>query len=129
FYRTNSQSRSLEEALLRRRIPYTIYGSLEFYERLEIKDLLAYLRLMSNPADDVSFLRIYNVPTRGLGDKALETLQKFATLQGVSLWKAAAAASMSPRRSTKSAPPSKRAGSSNIGSAIPSASAPKRVRE
>lgn len=89
FYRTNSQSRSLEEALLRRRIPYTLYGSLEFYERLEIKDLLAYLRLFVNPQDDVSFLRIYNVPTRGLGDKSLEVLQTFATQQGVSLWKAA----------------------------------------
>ena len=89
FYRTNSQSRSLEEALLRRRIPYTIYGSLEFYERLEIKDLLAYLRLFVNPSDDVSFLRIYNVPTRGLGDKALEVLQAFASQERVSLWKAA----------------------------------------
>ncbi|RZA26313.1 MAG: ATP-dependent DNA helicase PcrA [Proteobacteria bacterium] len=89
FYRTNAQSRSLEEALLRRRIPYTLYGSLEFYERLEIKDILAYLRLFANPSDDVSFLRIYNVPTRGLGDKALETLQVFATSRGLSLWKAA----------------------------------------
>ncbi len=91
FYRTNSQSRSLEEALLRRRIPYTIYGSLEFYERLEIKDLLAYLRLLANPADDVSFLRIYNVPTRGLGEKAFEGLQVYAQAQGLSLWKGAEA--------------------------------------
>lgn len=96
FYRTNSQSRSLEEALIRRRIPYTLYGSLEFYERLEIKDLLAYLRLFANPSDDVSFLRIYNVPTRGLGDKSLETLQAFATQQGVSLWKAAELTVSSP---------------------------------
>ncbi|RYZ53051.1 MAG: hypothetical protein EOP07_18525, partial [Proteobacteria bacterium] len=102
FYRTNSQSRSLEEALLRRRIPYTIYGSVEFYERLEIKDLLAYLRLMANPADDVSFLRIYNVPTRGLGDKALETLQKYATQQGVSLWKGAELTIADPKQ--KAAP-------------------------
>ena len=102
FYRTNSQSRSLEEALLRRRIPYTIYGSLEFYQRLEIKDILAYLRLFANPSDDVSFLRIYNVPTRGLGDKALETLQKYSSEQGVALWKGAEMTLADPKQ--KAAP-------------------------
>ena len=78
FYRTNSQSRSLEEALRRMKIPYTIFGSLEFYERLEVKDLIAYMRLLVNESDDLSFLRIINVPTRGLGDKGIEQIQAYA---------------------------------------------------
>jgi DNA helicase-2/ATP-dependent DNA helicase PcrA len=88
FYRTNSQSRSLEEALRRYKIPYTVYGSLEFYERLEIKDLVAYLRLIVNENDEVSFFRIINTPTRGLGDKAVEQVQQYARGHGVSLMEA-----------------------------------------
>ena len=88
FYRTNSQSRSLEEALRRFKIPYTIYGSLEFYERLEIKDMVAYLRLIANESDEISFLRVINVPTRGLGDKAIEQVQQFARQQGIGLMEA-----------------------------------------
>lgn len=88
FYRTNSQSRSLEEALRRQKIPYTIYGSLEFYERLEVKDLIAYLRLIVNENDEVSFYRIINVPTRGLGDKAVDQITQYAKQAQVSLLEA-----------------------------------------
>ena len=69
FYRTNSQSRSLEEQLIRQAIPYRIYGGTRFYDRKEVKDLLAYLRLIYQPDDRLSFDRIVNVPLRGLGTK------------------------------------------------------------
>jgi DNA helicase-2/ATP-dependent DNA helicase PcrA len=75
FYRTNSQSRAFEEMLTRENIPYTIYGSVEFYARMEIKDLLAYVRLAVNEADDISLRRIINIPTRGIGAKAVEGLE------------------------------------------------------
>lgn len=78
FYRTNSQSRSLEDALRRYNIPYRIYGSVEFYDRLEIKDLLAYLKLLVNEQDELSLRRIINVPARGLGQKAVETIEREA---------------------------------------------------
>jgi DNA helicase-2/ATP-dependent DNA helicase PcrA len=71
LYRTNAQSRLLEQALLKRKLGYQLIGGFRFYQREEIKDLLAYLRLVNNPTDDVSFDRIINVPTRGLGDKTL----------------------------------------------------------
>ena len=74
FYRTNSQSRSLEEALRRENIPYRIFGSVEFYDRLEVKDVLAYLRVLVNPRDQISLFRILNVPARGIGAKALDTI-------------------------------------------------------
>lgn len=77
LYRTNAQSRLLEQALLKRKLGYQLIGGFRFYQREEIKDLLAYLRLVNNPTDDVSFDRIVNVPTRGLGDK---TLAKVADL-------------------------------------------------
>ena len=89
FYRTNSQSRSLEENLRRQNIPYQIYGSLRFYDRAEIKDILAYVRLTINDGDDVAFRRIVNVPTRGIGDKAVENLNEIAKAKGLSLLKAA----------------------------------------
>ena len=76
FYRTNAQSRLFEEFLTRENIPYTIFGSLEFYARVEIKDVLAYLRLLVNENDDVSLRRIINVPTRGIGPKALAQLEE-----------------------------------------------------
>ncbi len=88
FYRTNSQSRALEDALRRMKIPYTIFGSLEFYERMEIKDLIAYMRLLVNESDDLSFLRIINVPTRGLGDKAVQQVQQYAKDQSINLLEA-----------------------------------------
>ena len=74
FYRTNSQSRSLEEALRRDNVPYRIFGSVEFYDRLEVKDIIAYLRVLANPRDQISLFRILNVPARGLGAKALEAI-------------------------------------------------------
>ncbi len=88
FYRTNSQSRVLEDALRRENIPYRIFGSLRFYDRLEIKDLMAYLRLIFNRGDDVSLKRIINVPARGIGAKAIETAENLAREQGISLFKA-----------------------------------------
>jgi DNA helicase-2/ATP-dependent DNA helicase PcrA len=78
FYRTNAQSRALETAFIRAGIPYQLVGGTPFYERREVKDALAYLRLIVNPADDVSFARIVNVPRRGLGDATLDPLAKEA---------------------------------------------------
>lgn len=88
LYRTNAQSRVLEEALLQRGIPYRIFGGLKFYERKEIKDVLAYLRLIANPADDISLLRVLNVPKRGIGDGTVDKLQRFADSYGLSLYEA-----------------------------------------
>ncbi len=88
-YRTNAQSRSLEEALRKNSIPYVIVGGIEFYQRKEVKDTLAYLRLLVNPQDNEGFLRIANYPTRGLGDAALQRLQSFAAERQLSLLVAA----------------------------------------
>ena len=78
LYRTNAQSRPLEEAFRFRGIPYRLIGAISFYERREVKDLLAYLRLIANPADDEAFLRVVNVPRRGIGDASLAVLGKSA---------------------------------------------------
>lgn len=78
MYRTNAQSRPLEEALVRRGIPYRLVGGTRFYERREVKDLLAYLRLLQNPFDSVAMMRIINVPTRGIGNRTVQTLNKWA---------------------------------------------------
>jgi DNA helicase-2/ATP-dependent DNA helicase PcrA len=78
FYRTNNQSRSVEEVFIRRGVPYKVVGGTRFYERKEIKDALAYLRAVSNPEDDVSVRRILNTPRRGIGDKAEEAVESFA---------------------------------------------------
>ena len=78
LYRTNAQSRAIEEAFMRQSIPYKIYGGLKFYDRKEIKDIIAYLRLIQNPLDDISLKRIINVPKRGIGLKTIEKLQNFA---------------------------------------------------
>jgi DNA helicase-2/ATP-dependent DNA helicase PcrA len=91
LYRSNAQSRVFEEAFLSARIPYKVYGGLRFFERAEIKDALAYLRLISNRRDDASFERVVNLPPRGLGAKSLEALRERARSRGVSLWEAAAA--------------------------------------
>jgi DNA helicase-2/ATP-dependent DNA helicase PcrA len=104
FYRVNAQSRVLEDACRRLMTPYIIVGGLRFYERKEIKDLLAYLRLMVNPADSVSFLRAVNVPTRGIGKTTLERLSGFAAGKGLSLWEACremAKENLLPARQTK----------------------------
>lgn len=89
LYRTNAQSRALEDALRNRSIPYRIFGGLRFYDRKEIKDIIAYLRVLHNPADSVSLRRIINVPARGIGDTTLDKLEKAAQQQGVSLYEAA----------------------------------------
>src|SRR5216117_1128748 len=80
LYRTNSQSRPLEEAFRFRGIPYRLIGAISFYERREVKDLLAYLRLIANPADDEAFFRIVNVPRRGIGEASLAVLGRAATI-------------------------------------------------
>src|SRR5207247_819385 len=84
-------SRVFEEAFLSARVPYRVYGGLRFFERAEIKDALAYLRLISNRNDDASFERVVNLPTRGVGAKSLEVLREYARGAGGSLWEAAAA--------------------------------------
>ena len=91
LYRSNAQSRVFEEAFLSGRIPYKVYGGLRFFERAEIKDALAYLRLVSNRLDDQSFERVVNLPTRGIGAKTLDTVREYAKGAGTSLWDAAAA--------------------------------------
>ncbi len=92
LYRSNAQSRALEEALISARIPYRVYGGLRFFERAEIKDALAYLRLTSNRRDDPSFERIVNLPTRGIGAKSLDVIRELARAQALSLWEASASA-------------------------------------
>ena len=92
LYRTNAQSRPLEEAFRFRGIPYRLVGALSFYERREVKDVLAYLRLIANPADDEAFARIVNVPRRGIGDASFTQLVRTATQWGKPLLDAARAA-------------------------------------
>ncbi len=92
FYRTNAQSRAVEEELTRRNIPYKVVGGTKFYERREIKDLLAYLRAIANPADEVSLKRIVNVPRRGVGDTSVARLDAWAGSQGSSFGAAVASA-------------------------------------
>jgi DNA helicase-2/ATP-dependent DNA helicase PcrA len=86
LYRSNAQSRLLEEALLKRSIPYQIYGGLRFFERLEIKDVLAYARLVNNRHDDIGFERVINTPTRGMGLKTVNLIRNYAQMQQTSLW-------------------------------------------
>lgn len=88
MYRTNAQSRAFEETFIRANLPYRIVGSTRFYDRKEIKDLLAYLRLVHNPADSVALLRIINTPARTIGKTTIGTLQEWATERGSSLWDA-----------------------------------------
>ena len=90
LYRSNAQSRELEEALLRVGMPYRIYGGHRFYERLEIKNALAYLRLLANRNDDTAIERIINVPTRGIGGRSLDVIRTVARTENVSLWQACA---------------------------------------
>ena len=103
LYRTNAQSRLLEEALRASRIPHQVVGSVRFYERKEIKDLLAYLKLASNPSDDVSFRRIVNVPPRGIGDATVREVDEAARALGLPLKPAAARALDDGRISPRSA--------------------------
>jgi DNA helicase-2/ATP-dependent DNA helicase PcrA len=86
FYRINAQSRAIEDELVKNRIPYTIVGGMKFYERKEIKDILAYLKLIDNPADGLSLKRIINVPPRGIGEKTLEKIEAFSRERGLPLY-------------------------------------------
>jgi DNA helicase-2/ATP-dependent DNA helicase PcrA len=88
FYRTNAQSRVLEDILVRQEIPYQVIGGPRFYERAEVKDLIAYLQVIDNPFDAVSLQRIANRPRRGIGDASLARLQTYADGHGLSLWEA-----------------------------------------
>ncbi|OCB92739.1 DNA helicase PcrA [Bacillus amyloliquefaciens] len=88
LYRTNAQSRVIEETLLKAGLNYNIVGGTKFYDRKEIKDILAYLRLVSNPDDDISFTRIVNVPKRGVGATSLEKIASYAAMNGMSLFQA-----------------------------------------
>ena len=88
LFRMNAQSRLFEEALLQRRIPYVVVGGVGFYERREVKDVLAYLRLVANSDDAVAFRRILNVPARGIGPRTVEEIERRATERGFSPWEA-----------------------------------------
>jgi DNA helicase-2/ATP-dependent DNA helicase PcrA len=89
LYRSNAQSRVFEEFLMQKQIPYRVYGGLRFFERAEIKDALAYLRLFENRADDTSFERVVNLPTRGIGARTIAELRDYARANSISLWESA----------------------------------------
>ncbi|WP_374248438.1 DNA helicase II [Thermomonas sp.] len=89
LYRSNAQSRAFEEELLKRKLPFRVYGGMRFFERAEIKDALAYLRLLANRDDDVAFERAVNTPPRGIGERTLDELRRSAREHGESLWRAA----------------------------------------
>ncbi|WXR61295.1 DUF3553 domain-containing protein [Peptostreptococcaceae bacterium AGR-M142] len=86
LYRTNAQSRAIEDALMKQNVPYRIYGGIKFYERKEIKDILAYLRVVQNPLDDISLKRIINVPKRGIGNKTVQKIEELALESGESFY-------------------------------------------
>lgn len=96
FYRTNAQSRVFEEVFMRNALPYKVVGGLRFYERREVKDLLAYLRVLANLEDEISVRRIINVPKRGIGDTSLDYIAHFAKAQEVTFWQALLRASEAP---------------------------------
>ncbi len=102
FYRTNAQSRVFEEVFIRTGQPYRVVGGVRFYERREIRDALAYLRLLVNPDDLVSLQRILNVPKRGIGDRAVECVQALATRDGLTFWEALRRADQAPGLATRS---------------------------
>ena len=89
FYRVNSMSRSLEEALIRSQVPYQVVRGVEFYNRKEIRDMLSYLKLIANPADDVAFLRAVGTHSRGIGKTTVERLASYARINGIGLLAAA----------------------------------------
>ena len=102
FYRTNAQSRLFEEIFLRAAIPYKVVGGVRFYERKEVKDFLAYLRVLVNPEDEVSLRRIINTPKRGIGDRALDTIDAHAKARDISFWTALCSASSAADVPTRS---------------------------
>ncbi len=100
FYRTNAQSRVFEEIFMRAGVPYKVVGGVRFYERKEVKDLLAYLRVLVNPDDEVSLRRIINTPKRGIGDRALDSIDDIAKQSSISFWRAltqSSSSELSPR--------------------------------
>lgn len=100
FYRTNAQSRVFEEIFMRAGVPYKVVGGVRFYERKEVKDLLAYLRVLVNPDDEVSLRRIINTPKRGIGDRALDSIDEIAKHGSISFWQAltrSTSSDLSPR--------------------------------
>ncbi|MFQ1046600.1 DNA helicase II [Avibacterium paragallinarum] len=103
LYRSNSQSRVIEEALIRVQIPYRIYGGLRFFERQEIKDALAYLRLIANRFDDAAFERVINTPARGIGDRTLDMLRQLTRERQITLWQAIQVAIQENRLAGRSA--------------------------
>lgn len=88
FYRTNAQSRVFEEVFMRSGLPYKVVGGVRFYERREIKDFIAYLKVLANLEDEVSLRRIINVPKRGIGDRAIDSIESIANARGISFWQA-----------------------------------------
>ncbi|CAN2233715.1 MAG: DNA helicase PcrA [Candidatus Nanopelagicaceae bacterium] len=102
FYRTNAQSRVFEEVFLRSAIPYKVVGGVRFYERKEVKDFLAYLRVLVNSEDEISLRRIINTPKRGIGDRALDTVDLYAKSAGLSFWSALNQAAQVPGIPTRS---------------------------
>jgi DNA helicase-2/ATP-dependent DNA helicase PcrA len=103
FYRTNAQSRVFEEVFMRSALPYKVVGGLRFYERKEVKDLLAYLRVLANPNDEISIRRVINVPKRGIGDRALDYVDAYAQSNGISFWQGLHRCSEIPDMPTRSA--------------------------
>ena len=101
LYRTNAQSRGVEEALVKANMPYTVIGGSKFYDRKEIRDILAYLSLATNPADNENFLRIVNEPKRGIGQTSLEKLRRFSLEKGWTLLDSAANAALIPSLSAR----------------------------
>ncbi|NUW30353.1 DNA helicase PcrA [Nonomuraea sp. SMC257] len=102
FYRTNAASRVFEEIFIRTGLPYKVVGGVRFYERKEVKDLLAYLRVLANPADVVSLRRILNVPKRGIGDRAEAMIEAFAARERVTFWEGLRRAGEAPGMATRS---------------------------
>ncbi len=103
LYRSNSQSRVIEEALIQANIPYRIYGGMRFFERQEIKDALAYLRLIANRQDDAAFERVVNTPPRGIGDRTLDTIRQITRNRSITLWQAVQVALQEEQLSGRSA--------------------------
>ncbi|CAK0777297.1 DNA helicase II [Gammaproteobacteria bacterium] len=103
LYRSNAQSRLFEQELSRANLPFQVYGGLRFYERAEVKDTIAYLRLMTNREDDAAFERIVNTPTRAIGDRTMENLRELARGSGISLWQSAVQALAQQRLAARAA--------------------------
>jgi DNA helicase-2/ATP-dependent DNA helicase PcrA len=108
LYRMNSQSRLFEEALMRAGVAYEVWGGVGFYERREVKDLLAYLRLIANPRDPVALRRVVNVPPRGIGDRTVQELERLARERGISTWDALAAVEGEARLPARASAPLRR---------------------